>query len=72
MCFPNEKSKTKTWIILIIKRLSTKKLSRRLTSFLKNKGINKESITLVANGDTLSNTQKISEILNTLFSEVVK
>ena len=37
-----------------------------------DKRINKESIILVENGKTLSNSQKISETLNTFFSDAVK
>ena len=41
-------------------------------AFFTNKRIRKESINLVANWETPSSTQKISEILNTFFSDVVK
>ena len=48
---------------------------KTIKPFFINKGINKESITLVENGETpetLSNCQKISKTLKTFFSDAVK
>lgn len=43
-----------------------------VTSFFTNKGMNKQNITLVENGEPLSNNLIISLFLITLFSDAVK
>lgn len=43
-----------------------------VTSFFTNKGMNKPNITLVENGEPLSNNLIISLFLITLFSDAVK
>ena len=43
-----------------------------VTSFFTNKGMNKQNITLVENGEPLSNNLVISLFLITLFSDAVK
>ena len=50
-------------------RCSSPRSASAMMLFFKNKEISKERINLAENGETLSNSQKISKTLNTLFFE---